>query len=74
MIENEMNFMQIRRLKKYDEEAKKHFIKIYQNQEKKHYQINPVFVDDLIASPQVKKSLRQAIKVINTLKIDKEQV
>ena len=67
MIENEMNFMQIRRLKKYDEEAKKHFIKIYQNQEKKHYQINPVFVDDLIASPQVKKSLRQAIKVINAI-------
>ena len=34
--------------------------------------MNSKFVDDLIASPQVKKTLRQAIKVINAI-IDKKQ-
>ena len=62
-----MNFMQVSRLKNYDKEAKKYFIGKYQSASSKGYKISKIFIDDIIASPQVKKSLRQAIDVINAI-------
>mgnify|MGYP004536020093 FL=1 len=62
-----MNFMQVSRLKNYDKEAKKYFISKYQSTSSKGYKISKIFIDDIIASPQVKKSLRQAIDVINAI-------
>lgn len=72
MISLQKNFMQVRRLCDYDKKAREHFIKEYSSIESKQLKINPKFVDDIIASPQVKKSLRQAIRIINAI-IKKEK-
>ena len=70
MLDLEKNFMQVSRIKDYGKEARENFIKQYKKTSNK-LEINASFVDDIIASPQVKKSLRQAIKIINAI-IEKE--
>lgn len=71
MLDLEKNFMQVSRIKDYGKEARENFIKQYNSSGSDKLQINASFVDDIIASPQVKKSLRQTIKVINAI-IEKE--
>lgn len=66
MLSTRMNFMQISREFKYDKEMTEDFVKRYKETEGILLMDNQ-FVDDIIASPQVKKSLRQAIKVINSI-------
>lgn len=70
MLDLEKNFMQVSRIKDYGKEARENFIKQYKKTSNK-LEINASFVDYIIASPQVKKSLRQAIKIINAI-IEKE--
>lgn len=64
------NFMQVRRIKNYDREATEHFVKIYENKNSNKLHLNVKLIDDIVASPQVKKSLRQSEKIINAV-IDK---
>lgn len=68
MLKYEMNFMQVRKKLDYDKDAREYFIENYTNSEDKLFpEIQTKFVDDLIASPQVKKTLRQTIKIINAI-------
>lgn len=66
MLSTRMNFMQVSREFNYEDEMKKEFINRYKETEGILLMDNQ-FVDDIIASPQVKKSLRQSIKVINSI-------
>lgn len=61
-----MNFMQVSQKFHYGEEQKKELIQNYGTGEGKLL-MNPKYVDELIASPQVKKTLRQSIKIINAI-------
>lgn len=72
MIKYCMNFMRVRKKLDYDKEAREYFKKNYTNKERKLPLIEDKYVDDIVASPQVKKTLRQAIKVINAI-IKKEK-
>lgn len=74
MLSYQLNFMQVRRKFDYDKEAREYFSKNYCDNVEKIPHINHKFVDDLIASPQVKKTLRQAIKVINAIIDDKKSL
>ncbi len=62
-----LNFMQVRKKYDYDKNAREYFIKNYCDSVEGLPKINKKFVDDIIASPQVKKALRQSIKVINEI-------
>lgn len=67
MLATQMNFMQVRKKFDYDKEAREWFAKHYCNVDASIPLINSKYVDEIIASPQVKKSLRQAIRVINSI-------
>lgn len=64
MENNMLNFMQVRKKFNYDKER---IEKIQQEYKITNNFLNLSYIDDIIASPQVKKSLRQAIKVINAI-------
>lgn len=61
-----LNFEQVRRKFDYDKEARQFFIENY-NSKQGLLLVSEQYVDEIIASPQVKKSLKQAIKVINAI-------
>lgn len=66
------NFMQVSRELSYDREAREYLIKSYNKAKVGNlYLMDSKYVDDIIASPQVKKSLRQSIKVINSIIVEK---
>ena len=71
MKKYQLNFMQVRKKLDYDKEAREYFQQSYNSMGSTKLKINKEFVDDIFASPQVKKSLRQAIMIIN--KIIEEQ-
>lgn len=60
------NFMQVSKEHDYEKEARERLIKGYGSGEGR-LQMSSKYVDDLIASPQVKKTLRQAIRIINAI-------
>ena len=66
MMRYQMNFMQVRKKLDYDKEAQEYFAKNYNDGSGK-VRMTSKFIDDIIASPQVKKTLRQSIKVINAI-------
>lgn len=64
------NYMQVSREFDYAKETREHFIQSYRESDG-ILLMDDSFVNEIIASPQVKKSLRQAIKVINAIIIEK---
>lgn len=66
MLTTNMNYQQVRKKfdydKKFKEECSKNYLSI-----NGLAKMTDKYIDDLIASPQVKKSLRQSIKVINAI-------
>lgn len=67
MLSLQKNYMQVYKLKDYGKESRKEFIKRYEESNKGEKLMNPTFIDDIISSPQVKKTLRQSVKVINEI-------
>lgn len=67
MLKEAKNFMQVKNEYKLDKEKKDEIIAKYEKLNNGKAYINPIFIDDIIASPQVKKSLRQSMKVINEI-------
>lgn len=65
--ELEYNYNQIMKKLEYDKEMKDYFQNNYSNKSSFPYLIENKYVDDLIANPQVKKTIRKAIKVINAI-------
>lgn len=65
-----MNFFQVRRKLDYDKESREYFQKNYTNSS--NLVISNKYIDNLVASPQVKKTLRQAIKVINAIILEQK--
>lgn len=63
----EYNFMQLLKKKEYDKESKKYFRNNYSLKTKTPYSIEDKYIDEIIANPQVKKTLRKAIKIINAI-------
>lgn len=61
------NYMQVYKLKDYGKKSRELFIRKYEEQNKDKLLLNSSFIDDIVASPQVKKTLRQAEKVINEI-------
>lgn len=61
------NFMKIKRDNNYEKEADEYFEKNYTKNKKGPYLIEDKYVDDIIANPQVKKTIRKAIKIINAV-------
>ncbi len=70
MITNCMNFMQVYKKFDYEKEYRTQIINEY-GQGQSRLLMTTKYVDDIVASPQVKKTLRQAINIVN--KIIKEQ-
>ncbi|MBS1363924.1 MAG: type II CRISPR RNA-guided endonuclease Cas9 [Bacilli bacterium] len=68
----EYNFMQIMKRLEYEKEMKEYFQNNYSTKTQSPYTIEDQYIDHLIANPQVKKTLRKAIKVINAI-IKKEK-
>ena len=66
MLSLNMNFMQVSQKLDYDKEAREYKLKLYGNGEGTLL-MNSQFIDDIVASPQVKKTLRQSIRVINAI-------
>ncbi len=66
MLTNCMNFMQVSKKFDYEKEARTELIKNYGDSKSKLL-MTTKYVDDIIASPQVKKTLRQAIKIVNDI-------
>lgn len=67
MLKCQMNFIQVRKKFDYDKEAREYFSRNYSQKTEGMPHINPKYVDNIIASPQVKKTLRQAIHLINAI-------
>lgn len=65
-----LNYMQIMKRNNYEEEMLKDIKENYSKQNKPPYLIESKYVDEIIANPQVKKSLRKAMKIINTIIIE----
>lgn len=61
------NYMQIMKRQEYEKEMKEYFQNNYSSCENEPYTISDEYVEDLIANPQVKKTIRKAIKVINKI-------
>lgn len=61
-----LNFMQVSKKYDYEKEAREEKIENYGSGEG-FLHMTTQYVDDLIASPQVKKTLRQAIRIINAI-------
>ncbi len=69
MINNTLNFMQVRRKFDYDKDAREYFHKNYSDTGE--LLMSRRYVDTIISSPQVKKTLRQAILIINEIICEK---
>lgn len=69
MLKYQLNFMQVSRKLDYSKKSRENFIQEYKriSTNQKLSNITNKFVEDIIASPQVKKTLRQSIKVINAI-------
>lgn len=67
MLSLQKNYMQVYKLKDYGKKSREIFIERYEKQNKGKLILNSSFIDDIVASPQVKKTLRQAEKVINEI-------
>lgn len=70
MLSTCMNYQQVSKKFDYEKDAREYFRANYQKTENIQL-MDAHFVDDIISSPQVKKSLRQAIKVINAIIAEK---
>lgn len=66
MLSLNMNFMQVSQKLDYDKETREYKLKLYGNGEGTLL-MNSQFIDDIVASPQVKKTLRQSIRIINAI-------
>lgn len=73
MKTNSLNFQQVRMKFKYDLPMQKEIAKNYETTNGK-VQLTDKYIDEIIASPQVKKTLRQAIKVINAIINEKKSL
>lgn len=73
MKTNSLNFQQVRMKFKYDLPIQNEIAKNYLKSNGK-IQLTDNYIDDIIASPQVKKTLRQAIKVINSIINEKKSL
>ena len=65
--EFEFNFMQLSRKLDYSKNYREYFQNNYSNQKNGLFKMNSDYVDEIIANPQVKKTLRKAIKIINAI-------
>lgn len=61
-----LNFMQVSKKFDYEKEAREYYLKNYGSGEGTLL-MTTKFVDEIVASPQVKKTLRQAIRMINAI-------
>lgn len=61
-----LNFMQVSKKFDYEKEAREYYLKNYGTGEG-NLLMTSKFVDEIVASPQVKKTLRQAIRIINAI-------
>lgn len=61
------NYMQIMKRQEYEKEIKEYFQNNYSSCDREPYTISDQYVENLIANPQVKKTIRKAIKVINKI-------
>lgn len=61
------NFMQIMKKLEYEKEMNNWFNNNYTKKTKEPFFVEDKYVDEIIANPQVKKTLRKAIKVINAI-------
>ena len=66
MLSMNMNFMQVSQKNDYEKESREYFVKNYGSSEGKLL-MTTKYIDDIIASPQVKKTLKQSIKIINAI-------
>lgn len=73
MLATGLNYQQVRKKFNYDKAFKEECAKSYISANGK-VKLSNKFIDDLIASPQVKKTLRQAIKVINAIMDEKKAI
>lgn len=74
MLSLEKNYMTVSKIKDYEKKSRKMFIEKYKTKNNGKLQMNPTFIDDIVASPQVKKTLRQAEKIINEIIKDKKEL
>ena len=63
----EYNFMQIMKKLEYEKEMREYFQNHYSSKTKEPFPMEDKYIDDIIANPQVKKTLRKAMKVINAI-------
>ncbi len=63
----QFNYMQIMKKQEYEKEMIEYFQQNYSKNENPPFLINDEYVDEIITNPQVKKTLRKAIKVINKI-------
>ena len=61
-----LNFMQVSKKFDYEKEAREYYLKNYGTGEGTLLMTSK-FIDEIVASPQVKKTLRQAIRTINAI-------
>lgn len=66
MKETTMNFMQVSKKFDYEKEAREYYLKNYGSGEG-NLLMTTKFIDEIVASPQVKKTLRQAVRIINAI-------
>ena len=66
MLSSCQNFMQVSKKFDYEKEAREYFLKNYGSGEGRLL-MTTKYVDEIIASPQVKKTLKQSIKIINAI-------
>lgn len=73
MLATGLNYQQVRKKFNYDKAFKEECAKNYVSANGS-VKLSDKFIDDLIASPQVKKTLRQSIKVINAIIKEKKSL
>lgn len=73
MLATGLNYQQVRKKFNYDKAFKEECAKSYIGANGS-VKLSDKFIDDLIASPQVKKTLRQSIKVINAIIKEKKSL
>lgn len=61
------NYMQIMKKLEYEKEMKEYFRENYSIKTSFPYLVEEKYVDEIIANPQVKKTIRKAIKIINKI-------
>lgn len=67
MIKHMMNYMSVSTLLKYNEEKENDLKANYLKEYRELPLLTTKYVDDIIASPQIKKTLRQAIRIVNEI-------